>query len=164
MADKFILNPNQLGKTVSDFRTYVDDDGNLISALEQVIVDTICAGNVLRGQLVRITNPATATAKAQTTVCAAALAGYLVYGVAMTNSPAAAGSSLQVCVRGLCRVFVGAGVAAVDNWGSMSPATAGLCLPNVGTPANTVTLGEHLGVFLGAKDTNNLAPFFFKQF
>ena len=163
MAEKFIINPAQLGKTVSDFRTYLDDDGNLISALEQDIVDAVAGGAVSRGQLVRITTPATATAKAQMTAAAAALGGYLVYGVAMANA-AGAGAQLQVCVRGLCRVFVGAGVAATDNWGSMSPATAGLCLPNVGTPANTVAVGEHLGVFLGAKDTNNLAPFFFKQF
>lgn len=166
MADRDIINPAgslSMSVAVSDHRTGRDANGNPLAYKQEVVVFQ-SSGAIAVGDLVSLVPPSAADTPLRVKQAAVADIAVLKIGVALTASTAT-GQSVQVVTNGFCHVNVGSGTPAAGGFGSPSGATAGLvAYTAAASPPDAATVvGTLCGVFLGAKDSNNRAPFWFQK-
>ncbi len=157
-----IMNPAGAFKRVADFRTGVDPDGEVIS-YGGVYLPMRANAAIARGALVSLVVP-TATQSLSVKERVTGDLTSMTVGIAMEAATAAdvlAGKLILVCIQGHALVNVGAGVPAAGNWGQHS-ATTGIVAPTAAAIDATIINGDILGVFLGTKDANNRASFWFQ--
>jgi hypothetical protein len=148
---------NALGayKPVTDFRTGVDSEGEMI-AYGGIYIPFRANAAIARGALVAFVVP-TASAPLSVKERANADLFTMTAGVAM-NAATAADQIVTVCVFGQCLVNVGSGTPAAGNYGVHS-ATTGIVGPaSAAIDASTVNL---LGVFQGVKTSDDRCGFWF---
>ncbi len=154
-----LTNPMSKLQGTTNFTTGLTPDGELIPYGTRI--ETFRANAAIaRGRLVCFVVP-TSTAPLSVKERASADITPLTIGVAATS--AVAGQEVLVCTRGHCQAFVGAATAAAGNYGIHDSTTGELDPVSAAIDAAVVT-GNVLGVFLGAKDANNLAPFWFSRY
>lgn len=154
-----LTNPLARHQQVTNFTTGLTPEGELIAYGTRI--ETFRANAAIaRGRVVALVVPTT-TAPLSVKERASGDLTPLTIGVAVTS--AVAGQEVQVCTRGHCQVFVGAATAAAGNYGIHDSTTGEADVASAAPDATTVT-GNILGVFLGAKDANNLAPFWFSRY
>lgn len=163
MADKAITNPAGAHKTVTDFRTGKDADGFTLDWYSET-VDAIANGTIAVGDLLTLVVPTSTVPMRVNKVAAGAagtfLGGYTIVGIC--SKAAVAGGPTQFVKYGFCLVQVGAGTPAIGDMGVLS-ATAGqvdVIVAATGIVAGTF-VSNVAGEFLGTKDANNLAAFWF---
>lgn len=159
MANRDISNPLGALQKVSDFTTGLTADGELI-AYEQVVETYRANAAVTKGYLVCMVVPTTTAALSVKHRTSSDITP-LTVGVALES--AAAGAPVRVCVRGHCQAYVGSATAAAGDYGIHDSTTGEIDPVSAAIDAAVIT-GNILGVFLGAKDSGNLAPFFMKQY
>lgn len=100
-----LANPNGAHRTVSDFTTGQDDDGNDLVFSDQLITSYQAGSAIVLGQALMLVAPTT-TAGPTVVPMTAAVTGadsWRFVGVAM--EAAAAGDQVRVCERGIVRVL-----------------------------------------------------------
>jgi hypothetical protein len=100
-----LANPNGAHRTVSDFTTGQDDDGNDLVFSDQLITSYQAGGTILVGQALMLVAPTT-TAGPTVVPMTAAVTGadsWRFCGVAMEG--AVSGDQVRVCERGIVRVL-----------------------------------------------------------
>lgn len=167
MATREITHPlggSSLGTAVTDFRTGKDADGNELAVTENIVLHLRANAAIAKGDLVSFVVP-TATVPLSVKQTAVADTSWMKRGIAMAAATAA-GQVIPVCVFGHCLVNVGAGTPVAGDYGTPHGATAGLVavVAAASPPDATTVVGTVLGVFLGTKDANNLASFFFDKY
>jgi hypothetical protein len=165
MADKLLSNPIGAFKTVTDFRTGKDADGQPLEMYAEV-VDGIADSTLAVGQLVvRIVPTATQPmriGKAAGTGGGVHPTAFNVAGVCI--KAATAGQPTQYVKYGFCLVNVANGTPAIGDMGVPSATQGVVDAVALATGiAATTFAGNILGQFLGTKDSNNLAAFWYER-
>lgn len=158
MTIQQITNPFSKFDGVSDFRTGVTNDGELL-AVGGIYLPFRANAAIQKGALVALVVP-TATVPLSVKERVTGDLTSMTIGVAI-NAAVAAGDTVQVCVFGHCLAFVGAGTPAQGDYGIHSATTA-IIAPSAAAIDATIITGNILGVFLGVKSAANLASFFFR--
>lgn len=162
MPQRTITNPQGAFIGVTDYRTGKDSAGDPIAAVQTVIDDFVAAGTILKGDLVNLVPPTSATVNCQWKQEAAAAADPIARQRGIALNAAVAGGQVKVCVYGLCLSNVGAAGAPAVDLAAIRGALAGLTLQSAVPDATTIT-GTVFGTFFGAKDANNQAWLFVNQ-
>jgi hypothetical protein len=147
-------------KDVSDFRTMKDNAGELLTDMSQRFRYLRANEAINRGDVLMLVVP-TATVPLSVARMATTADFRLFAGVA--NESASAGHPVQVQIDGICEVNVGAGTSAFGHAWLAPSATAGVAVATATDPDATAIVGSVFGVFLAAKDANNLAPAMFNR-
>lgn len=165
MSDRDIVNPAgglSMSVPVSDHRTGRDANGNPL-AYHQGIAYFQSSGAIAEGDLVSLVPPSAADTPLRVKQAVTGDIAAVKIGVAL-NATTATGQMVQVCVRGFCHVNVGSGTPAAGGFGTPSSTAGQVTYTAAGSPPDATTVvGTLLGVFLGAKDSNNRAPFWFQK-
>lgn len=149
MSHQMITNPLAAHREVTDYTTGIDSEGGELDYGN--IVRTFRAdAAIARGEVVNWVAPTT-TAPLSVTPMAAATADNLKAGVAL--EAAAAGEQVDICVNGYCFVDVAAETAAFGSVLTVPGTTTGK-----GEIGAVAAFDNVIGITLGAKDANNLAP------
>lgn len=160
MAEQTISNPGGAHKVVSDYRLLVDANTGELLAGGQRVSDCRCSVAIAKGEVLEWVVP-TVSVPLSVQQMATASVGNLFAGVALKAG--AAGQFIPVCHEGIAQVDVAATTPAFGTVLVKPGTTAGKGSTSAALDATTVT-GTVIATALGAKDANNLAPAFVKQF
>lgn len=147
-------NPSFALRTISDFTTWEDADGNFLgSDIYQDVAVFRANAAISYGDCVSFVAPTTTVPLSVTPSTTTASEQYRFVGVAL--EAASAGQMVQVCIRGVCEVNVGtADPVFGDIMSPVANTTAGVA--TVVTAANqtaaAIIAGAAGGVFLSADD------------
>lgn len=165
MADRDIINPAgalSMSVAVSDHRTGRDANGNPL-AYKQEVVTFQSSGAISVGDLVSLVPPSAADTPLRVKQAVTGDIAAVKIGVALTASTAT-GQNVQVVTNGFCHVNVGSGTPAAGGFGTPSSTAGQVTYTAAASPPDATTVvGTLLGVFLGAKDSNNRAPFWLQK-
>lgn len=164
MAEKQISSAFGAFQTVTDFRTGKNADGSLLDQYNEPFEIRANVALAL-GDLVTYVVPTAAIPVSVTNAVATGgagtfLGGFRVAGVVL--KAVAAGGTASVNKFGHCLVNVGAGTPVIGDMGVLG-ATAGqvdVIAAATGIAAGTF-VANVAGIFLGTKDANNLAAFWY---
>lgn len=158
MTVQQITNPLARLQGVTNFTSGKTPEGELINYGSRI--ETFRANAAIaRGRLLAIVPP-TATNPLSVKERVTGDLTPLSIGIAVTS--AVAGQEVQVCTYGHCEAFVGAATAAAGNYGIHDTVAGEIDVASSAPDATTIS-GNILGIFLGAKDASNLAPFWFDR-
>ena len=105
MSTGILRNPNGAHRTISDFTTGQDDDGNDL-ALSDQDVETFQAGSAISvGQALMLVAPTTSAGPTVVPMTAAVTGADSWRFIGAALEDAASGDQVKICVRGICRVL-----------------------------------------------------------
>lgn len=143
-------------KQVSDFRTGVAPDGELIP-YGGIYIAMRANAAITKGQALSFVVP---TASVQLSVTPRATIDKIALFAGIAMNTAASGAQVIVCVYGHCLAAVHSGTtAAAGEYGIFDGTNAGVIQRTATEIAAADLNGSCLGAFLGTKDSNNLVSF-----
>lgn len=155
MTIQAINNPLGAGKQVSDFRTFKDSAGETVGAPLSTVDSLRANATIARGEVLMFVVP-TATVPLSVTPMTAAGADNLFAGVA--TKAATAGQVVDFVTDGFAFVDVAAETTAFGTTLEAPATTTGKAEVAAAEPTATTIVGTVIGMALGTKDANNLAP------
>lgn len=161
MPEPTLINPAGAFRSVSDFTTWVDGNGNDIEYWRQ-IASLRCDVAIAKGDALMYVVPTTTVplSVAPLAVTDTLAVGQKFLGVAI--EAAAVGEQCLFATEGFALVNVGSATAAAGSTANRAGSAAGAL--NVLTAAATDIIGTGYGVYLGAKNASNLAPVWLNRY
>jgi len=148
-----LANPNGAHRTISDFRSGRDDDGNQLVIGNQEIESWQAAGTILQGAALMFVAPTATTPMTVTNMTAAIATSdpWRFAGVAMEG--AVAGEQVRVCSRGFCEVLFDASDTAAAYSVLVLPGTTTGEFDIATDPVdNSLDIGWVVGIETGTED------------
>lgn len=162
MLNALVSNARGQGRTVADFQLFKDDSGYTLDLPFVKLTGFTAGGTITKGQACIWDHSDAAATPLRLAASGAAAKGWTIVGIAL--NAASANEFVDLCISGFCWVTVGAATAAAGSYGSPDASVGGeLAVTAAGALGATFEVGDFLGEYLGAKDSGNLAPFWFNH-